>query len=314
MIPRKNGTFHSVHAANPDLLEFRGMTFLYFRGQGTELHDQIGIACVKSEKFNGFDWDFHEGNPVIKVSDKRDDHDSRHILDPGTVVFDDKVYLYYSGHSYDKPAAICLAVSDDGFNFEKYAGNPIVTGAIAPEVVIFNGLIHLFYQKKNNEGYFEFYCATSNDGLSFVNERKVFGPGINSEEFDSFSVSTCRIWKEDEWFYMIYGGSDVFDDYPSAFGLAKSNDLITWERYSGNPVFNRGEAGSWDEGGVWFGTVYKHGDTRYMWYEGCGTDMGLEDEESRKLSNICRTEDYGGYGRFNFSQIGMAVSKDRMDF
>lgn len=314
IISRDEGTFHSVHAANPDLLEFQDKIILYFRGQGKELHDQIGAAYVEPQKFNGVDWDFYEKNPIIEVSGDRSDFDCRHILDPGSVVFGNKVFLYYSGHSYDKPAAICLAVSEDGFDFKKHPGNPIIEKAIAPEVLVLDGLIYLFYQRKNQNGYFEFFCATSKDGMVFENERKIFSPSGIEGEFDSFSVSTCRIWKEDEWFYMIYGGSDRFDDYPPAFGLARSNDLMTWERYSGNPVFERGAAGTWDEGGIWFGTVYKHGDTRYMWYEGCGVGTGMDSEESRNLSKICRTEDYGGYGRFNFSQIGMAVSTDRMDF
>ncbi|HPQ46678.1 MAG TPA: hypothetical protein PLP30_04855 [Clostridia bacterium] len=312
VIPRKEETFHSVHAANPDLLEFRGKLFLYFRGQGSELHDQMGVATVEPEKFNGVDWNFFKGNPIIKVSEDRNDFDCRHILDPGTVVLHDRVFLYYSGHSYDKPAAICLATSDDGFKFTKHDTNPIIEKAIAPEVVLKDGLVHLFYQRKNEGGFFEFFCSTSVDGLNFVNERKVFSPTGKEGDFDSFSVSTCRIWEEDGWYYMIYGASDKFDDYPHAFGLARSFDLMEWERYLGGPVFSRGEAGTWDEGGVWFGSVYKHGKTRYLWYEGCGTGMGTMDEESRSLSDKCRTEDYGGYGRFNFSQIGLATCDEEL--
>jgi len=305
VIPRKKETFHSIHAANPDILERGDKVFMYFRGQGDELHDQMGVGWIDKENFNGVDWNFHLDNPIIKVSEDKKQFDSRHILDPATIIIDGKVYLYYSGHSYDRPACIGLAISEDGFSFEKYRSNPVIESAIAPEIIERDGEFFLFYQKKNKKGYFEFYCSKSTDGKEFTDEKCIFGPDVSGNGFDSFSVSTCRIWQEEDVYHMIYGGSDQFDDYPSAFGMASSRDLINWERAADNPIFERGEAGTWDEGGIWFGTVYKHGGELYMWYEGCGSGMGSNTEESR----ICRNEDYGGYARFNFSQIGLAISK-----
>lgn len=314
IINRKEKTFHSIHAANPDILKFNNKLFYYFRGQGDEKHDQIGVAFAELDSFNGYEWNFYKNNPIIAVSNRKGDFDSRHILDPGTVVINGKVHLYYSGHSYDKPACVGLAISHNGIDFEKHKNNPVILNAIAPEVVIKNKIVYLFYQKKNEKGYFELFCSFSNDGVKFINEKKVFGPDKNNDSFDSFSISTCRIWKENENYYMIYGGSDKFDDYPHAFGLAKSTDLLNWSRYPLNPVFTRGEAGAWDEGGIWFGTVYKYNGKRYMWYEGCGTGFLPDTSKAKELSDKCRNEDYGGYGKSNFSQIGMAVWKGDFDF
>lgn len=106
---------------------------------------------------------------------------------------------------------------------------------------------------------------------------------------------------------MTYGGCDRYFDYPLAIGLARSPDLLHWERYPGNPILTRGEAGTWDEGALWFATVYKKGQTYFLWYEGTGTGLGLASAEARRLSQQCREEDYGGYAESSFSQIGLAT-------
>ncbi len=310
VIPRSPGTFGSIHMANPDLLEFNNRLFLYFRGQGEEQHDQIGLAYTEPEKFDGINWIHYDRNPIVKVSKKREDFDSRHILDPASAVIDGRVYLYYSGHSYDKPPGIGLAVSDDGYNFIKSEVKPVMENAFAPEVILKDGTIHLFYQRKVND-HFEFFVCTSKDGMYFdmSNEKNIFKPTFDAEKLDGFSVTTCRIWLENGIYFMTYGMCDKFDDYPPAFGLAKSNDLMNWERYPGNPIYTRGEPGSWDEGAIWFGTVYKHFGKYYMWYEGTGAGLGTDSMKAIKASDICRNNDYGGYAGVSFSQIGLATYK-----
>lgn len=313
VIPRKDGTFGSIHMANPDLLEFQGKLYLYYRGQGNEKHDQIGVAFSDKDKFDGVNWEHYPNNPIIKVSENRSDFDSNHILDPGTAVIDGKVFLYYSGHSFDRPACIGLTISNDGINFKKHGPGPVIESAIAPEVVIKDGLVYLFYQRKVKD-HFEFFLCTGSDGISFdkKDEKKIFGPSCVPDTFDHFSVSTCRIFQEENLYYMIYGGGDKFDDYPPAFGLARSRDLVNWERYPNNPVMERGLPGTWDEGGIWFGTTYKYKDSCYLWYEGCGAGLGVSDSAALEASDRCRNFDYGGYAKVSFSQIGLAVYKGEM--
>ena len=74
---------------------------------------------------------------------------------------------------------------------------------------------------------------------------------------------------------MTYGACQKFDDYPESFCLAKSSDLIHWDRFHDNPILHRGKVGEWDEGAIWFPTVYKYNDKYYLWYEGSGQDWAL---------------------------------------
>jgi len=313
IIPRTQGTFFSIFSANPDLLIFKDVYYLYFRGQAEAGHDQIGVAYARPENFDGIHWTLAPENPVIRVGADTDDFDSGHILDPAAIVWNGDVYLFYSAHnihwkSRNVPSSIGLAVSHDGIRFEKHARNPVVFGT-APEALVFQNSVHLFFQRRNAGGYFEIHHCPSVDGVIFSeqNARVVFRPSAIPGAFDSYSISTVRLWPEGDWFYMVYGGCDRYYDYPGAFGLARSKNLLDWERYPGNPIFKRGEAGTWDEGAVWFATVYKHGETYFLWYEGAGCGIRLSTPQAKLASQDCRDQDYGGYGKTSFSQIGMAV-------
>jgi predicted GH43/DUF377 family glycosyl hydrolase len=313
VIPRTPGTFYSVHVANPDLLFFREKYYLYFRGQAEDGHDQIGVGYAEPEHFDGIRWRMENKNPIIEVGPGKDDYDSGHILDPATLVLNGHVYLYYSAHHRDwkrrnVPSHIGLAVSEDGTRFNKSAHNPILTGT-APEALIHEGRILLFVQRRTADGYFEIWCCPSEDGIHFPEEaqRKVFSPSMEDGAFDRFSISTVRIFQEGDWYYIFYGGCPQFHDYPAAIGLARSRNLVDWERYPCNPVFERGEPGAWDEGAVWFATVHRSGPTCLLWYEGAGAGLGLDSKEAKEVSRRCREEDYGGYGRTSFSQIGLAA-------
>ena len=331
IIPTTPETFTSVHTANPDVLLFRGRYHLYFRGHGDASrrldeaagfvgvsasggHDQIGVAYADPKGFDGARWEMYAGNPVIRPGTEPEAIDSGHVLDPAAVVLDGRVHLYYTAHSLDPAtgSSTGLAVSDDGTHFEKVPG-PVVP-AIAPEAVVHDGRIYLLCSKPGAGGHFEILAFVSRDGLRFEQASKsaVLRPSGITGAFDRVSVTTVRIWREGEWFYMTYAGCDRYPDYPGAIGLARSRDLLDWERYPGNPIFERGEPGTWDEGALWFPTVEKIGGTYYLWYEGGGAGLGLATPEAREASRRARDENYGGYGTTARSQIGLATYSGKL--
>jgi len=319
IIPRTAGSFYSIHVANPDILLFQGEYYFYFRGQAEAGHDQIGVALATPAQFDGIHWNMCPENPILKVGAKPSDFDSGHILDPATIVLNGQVWLYYSAHNIDwkkrnVPSGVGLAISSDGIHFEKHAENPVVIGT-APEVVLFQNQVYLFFQRKNQDGFFEIFCRQGTDGIHFPESSttRVFAPSGKPGTFDQFSISTVRIWQEGNWFYMTYGGCPRFFDYPSAIGLTRSRDLLHWERYPHNPIFERGPAGSWDEAALWFATVLKKENQYYLWYEGAGTGLELATPAAIEASEQCRNQDYGGYRQFSFSQIGLATFQGEIE-
>ncbi|MEP7268721.1 MAG: hypothetical protein ABI844_13925 [Saprospiraceae bacterium] len=315
-ISKTPGTFYSRLVANPAVAEYKGDTYFIFRGQGDSGHDQIGMWTSPSDKADGIHWDYHQSSPILPVSNDPNASDNQHILDPGLIVKGDSLLVYYTGKSYNKEPnhSVCLAVSTDGSTFNKYPSNPIIEGGIAPEVVYYDGLFYLFYQRQNEKGYWEVFVSTSKNGIEYdtSNERMVFGPSQVSGTIDYFSVTTIRIFKEGSYFYMTYGACTKYIDYPESIGLARSTDLLNWERYAYNPIFERGNAGSWDEAALWFPTVRNIKGKYLMWYEGAGSGLGLKTVDARKASKIAREQNYGGYLKTSFSQMGIAVFEGRI--
>lgn len=314
IVGRRVGSFHSVHAANPDIVRFRDRHLLIYRGQDEEGHDQIGVATNSGSAFEPASW-ILPTVPCIAVDPDPSAFDSGHILDPAGLVVDDKLCVYYTAHrsdwaSWNVPSHIGLAVSFDGKVFEKRRV-PIIEG-MAPEAVVHNDRVFLIFQRLTGDGAFAFYRAESSDGVHFEEGTvcRIFAPSHAAGSFDEHSISTGRVWREGDWFVMAYGGCRRFTDYPEAIGIARSRDLRQWERYPGNPVLRRGRAGSWDEGALWFATGYRVEETTYLFYEGAGRSPRARND--RRLARLCRDNDYGGYAEIAFSQIGLAAAKGRL--
>ncbi len=288
VMPAIPGTFKSVHTANPDILTANGMIYFYYRGG--DGNDRIALATAAESSFNGGNFTDYPRNPIVGIGNNS--FDDLAALDPATVFFRDHVLLYYSGLGKKGIDAVGLATSKDYYTFAKYKKNPVLTGR-APEVVLKEGIIYMYYVMPNEYSGYSIYLATSNDGYNFTpfGSAPVFnyGPG---REWDSKSVTVPRIREKNGVYYMFYAGDDKYRDYPAYFGLAFSYDLIHWYRSTQNPVFSRGKKGAWDDGGVWFPEVFPHNKKLYLYYEGWGGGESHEKE----------------YGPGGHSQIGLAVS------
>jgi predicted GH43/DUF377 family glycosyl hydrolase len=224
--------------------------------------DGIGIATTPKEGFDGTGWEDDPRNPII-VPGIPGSFDSEHCVDPACIVWESKYYLYYSALG-DGPDSLGLAISDDGLNFVKLE-QPVMVGR-APEVVVMDGLMYMFYSMDNPKGGYEFHLATSSDGLSFTEEGPIFRP--SDEGWDSMSLVTPRIFLEDGMYIMSYAGDAEEKDFPTHFGFAFSKDLRNWKRYPHNPVFRGGDEGSWESRAIWYPEILKVDGVYYMWYEG----------------------------------------------
>lgn len=268
-IPPTGEGWQAIWTANPDFLSLNGQLLLYYRGNGyaegrETAHDRIGVAEVLEIGKDRLNLNLlNDGLPIVDVGPEGS-FDGIDVLDPATVVFNGKVFLYYSAIG-SGPDSVGLAVSDDGVNFEKIGC--IMVGR-APDVIVFEGRLRMVYQKADAAGNYQVYLAESEDGFTFanVNEEPVFVPPANS--WDSLSVATVRLGVEDDVYYALYGGSAYLADEPDFFGLARSKDLVDWEFHPGNPVFGCGAKGSPDGGAIWFPAIHRAGGTFVLLYEG----------------------------------------------
>ncbi len=289
IMPIVQNSYKSWHTANPDIVMDNNMMYFYYRcGDG---HDKICLATSPMEIFDGINFADYGKNPIIRNGAKGAFDDSA-ALDPATIRFNGKVFLYYSGLG-EGDDSIGLAVSKDYYAFKKVK-KPIIKGR-APEVIIKDGIIYMFYVLPNAKSGYSIYLATSSDGYNFkkYSDKPVFEPAPDINTWDGKSVTTPRITEKNGIYYMIYCGDNKYIDYPPFFGLAYSYDLVNWHRGTQNPVFSRSVKGAFDDGGIWYGQLYEHNGKTYMWYEGWGGGPESHDKEY-------------GPGR---SQIGLAVSE-----
>lgn len=272
LLPTVPGSWKERYTANADFLDFHGTYFMYYRGTDQE-HDRVGVMTCVPEAFDGITWEDYPGNPIIDVG-APDAFDGQNILDPSAVVFNDQVYLYYSGIGANG-GGIGLAISQDGYTFKKYPV-PVISGR-CPEVVEKDGQLHLFFVRQATDHGYDIYHAVSSDGIHFVETPEpVLGIGP-AGSWESYSVTTPRIFLDRGLYYLVYAADDIELDDSWRFGLAVSKDLLHWRKYEGNPIFTKGDGDAWDNSNIWFGTV-EHINGRYwMWYEGCNHRRGYPD-------------------------------------
>ncbi|SFJ79952.1 Predicted glycosyl hydrolase, GH43/DUF377 family [Paenibacillus sp. UNC496MF] len=253
VIPASGETWRSVWVANPDVIEFGGRQLLYYRGNGIQpatdgkRHDRLGVAEIASVTRDNIGLrDLNGGEPIVDVG-APGEFDDKDVLDPSAAVFGGKVFVYYSAIG-SGPDCVGLAVSEDGVRFEK-AGN-IMEGR-APAVIVKDGYVYMIYQLLEENGY-QLYLSRSQDGIRFepVSDRPIFAGEPGS--WDALSIVTAQLTQDGDAYYLMYGGSSYLVDEPDFFGLARSTDLLRWERHPGNPIFGCGAMGQEDGGAIWF--------------------------------------------------------------
>ncbi len=282
VLPPSGNTWQKRWTANPDFLNFDGRTLLYYRGNGTTPaddrvnHDQIGVAELTGIGTKGISYKpLNDGQPIVPIGEKGS-YDDGMVLDPSAVKFGSRVFLYYS--AIGTPGYhIGLAASDDGVHFKKIG--PVVQGRV-PSAIVRGDTVYLLFQRLvdlkgratdvqiRTPKVYELYLARSTDGIHFeeVRDRPVFKG--DEGNWDGISITTARVSYSDGWYYILYGGSAYLADEPDYFGLARSRDLIHWERNPGNPIFGAGARGESDGGAIWFPAFMDCGGDYFILYEG----------------------------------------------
>ncbi len=297
-----SGTPWGFMSANPAAILFNGQAFLYFRGiAGPGKPSTVSVWTAKQTGFDGITWNTSPTrNPILAPGR----HDPDHVLDPCAVVFKNKVFLYYMA-VVNHVSNVFLAVSDDGLRFTKLGQVLSGCGTPCPVVNPADGRLYLFFTKRStvSKGW-EYHVIPSSDGVRFNHslERTALQPTGIKDAFDAQSISTARITREGDYFYLTYGGCPSSEDYPEAIGIARSKDLYTWERYP-VPICLRGPTGSWNEGALWSGALLNVNGVYYLWYEACGSGA----KAGSAASNEARNTSYGGYGSRSKSYVGLAV-------
>lgn len=211
------------------------------------------------------------------------------------VVWDEGTfYMFYAANGGG-----CLASSDDGLIFAKFAGNPIITasgvgfdslGAGGGPVLKAGQQWVMYYGARQYPGYGpgESTGMATADNLegpweqSFEPVLTIGSPG----EWDMGLVYTTSVLPLDTGgFILFYYGATEFNGF-WIMGMATSPDGITWTKYNdpnttqppyaeSDPILPAGGPGSFDEWGVTGAGVLRMGGYYHMYYSSLGPDPSL---------------------------------------
>lgn len=295
--------FHAA-APSPILFEDEKKIRLYFRGQQSADDGSIGSISFETTDqsvFTGLRWDYLEKKLLISPGGE---FDKNFCMNGSPVFYNGTLYMYYRGVTKNEGGTNSsyplLATSTDGVEFTK-KGKVNIKNATNVNVAVAENKIYATTSVAQNDGY-GINLQYSTDGINFSDPTPALQLGTGTE-WDSYSMSTSRLFYSDPYMYIVYSGSSEFKDYNEGFGIARSHkdsDFLEWEKYLENPIFLRGSGGSWDEGGLWSPQLFSYKNNLYLFYEGAGTgNLSPGNPDSRTV----RSTAYGGYGTTNFSHV-----------
>ena len=186
---------------------------------------RLGLATSS----DGLNWTRHHANPLCGAW----------VEDMMVVPHDRRLYMFAEGE-HDRAE---LLISDDGLRWSHRGtldvrltdGSPIPPGPFGTPTGFYrDGTWYLFYERGDKA----VWLATSKDLKVWTNvsDEPVLRPG--PEAYDSSRIALNQIVEHDGRFYGLYHGTDD-QDSPALWtsNVAVSDDLLTWTKCSGNPLF-----------------------------------------------------------------------------
>ncbi len=237
--------------------------------------------------FKGYDQ-----NPILTPGELGS-WDDLYVVCCYVLEYDDTIFLYYAGSHSKGGSSLGLATSADGYYFDKYPGNPILTGdqqgydafSVGPAGILKeDSLWVLYFNAREIAGYgsgTSFGRATAKllRGTWTKSEEPVLTSGRRGE-WDSDFISTPVLLKDNGSYRMYYtGGEDLVSFTNIYIGMATSADGITWKKYNNplsqehpfvgsDPVMFTGKPGEWDQDVIMAGPVLPISGGFEMYYYG----------------------------------------------
>jgi len=218
LVPGNQGEWDEANTDHACVLIIDSIYQMWYMGEN-EHSARIGYATSS----DGINWDKYIGNPVLDLG-SQGSWDENEVLHP-SVVFDGNTYhMWYNGYGQDVQR-MGYATSEDGINWTKYAGNPVLTVGdpttwedymLALMAVIYKDEEYKMWYTggdgtDEDSKYFRIGYATSPDGISW--HKNEHNPVLNIGEvgvWDSIGVVTSAVMFDTTMniYKMWYGGLD----------------------------------------------------------------------------------------------------------
>jgi sucrose-6-phosphate hydrolase SacC (GH32 family) len=204
-----------------------GTYHLWYTGYASDRPATMSLGHATSK--DGVRWKRDPGNPIFSES---------WVEDVCVVRQQETFFMFAEG----KNDVAHLLTSNDGLKWtdhgsldiRKTDGTPISPGPYGTPAAWFeNGLWYLYYER-GDEGV---WLATSKDLRVWTNSNDdpVIARG-REPSYDQAAVAVNQIVKRDGFYYAFYHANSQrpWKDWTTC--LARSRDLVHWDKYSGNPI------------------------------------------------------------------------------
>lgn len=208
------------------LREDDGTYRLYYTGynEGRSPTRSLGLATSP----DGLSWTRHPGNPIF---------DETWVEDMCVLKVDGRYLMFAEG----KDDIAHLLTSDDGLSWSERGpldvrladGSPIPPGPYGtPTVLRKDGLWHLLYERGDRG----VWLATSPDLEVWTNVQDDPVIPMGPEPYDRTAVALNQVVERDGVYYGIYHANAhrPWRDWTTC--VARSSDLVRWEKFPGNPI------------------------------------------------------------------------------
>jgi sucrose-6-phosphate hydrolase SacC (GH32 family) len=199
---------------------------LWYTGYAVDRPPTMSLGLATSR--DGIHWARDPENPVFAAS----------WVEDVCVVPHDGTYVMVAEGKND---IAHLMTSPDGRKWTDHGsldvrmvdGSPITPGPYGTPTVWFEkGTWYLFYERRD----LGIWLATSKDRKTWTNVHDDPVIAIGPEAYDKTAVALNQIVKRDGFYYAFYHANAQRPSKNWTTCLARSRDLIHWEKYPGNPI------------------------------------------------------------------------------
>ena len=221
-------------------------------------------------------WEKYSGNPVLTPGPY--EWNSLWVIDPSVIADGDTLKMWYIGYDgLGTTNYFGYAWSlDEGLSWEKHPDYVFERAeswdiwdgvqVYSPYILRENGTYKMWYTGVGMSANLQVGHATSEDGISWTRhgENPIFPP----QDIWATDVWDVSVLNETDKYGVWFFGLNFDDPVDPVFGIghATSTDEVSWLNQATSPVLLPGNAGDWDEFGIYSVNVTTENDVYNMWY------------------------------------------------